>query len=153
MIKKQTLLVGIICFSTVIFWGTRAIFMRGYFTGISDGIINISCVFVSKTYTGNYYKKLKCDKLSDKLCGCVEKYAISKLVQPQPKEGHLQCNNVIYVYMCVLLEKCFCVLYYCPNVLACKCLMYADLYRYWLSKVSCISEKILNVSKNNQMTI
>ena len=66
--------------STIIFWGLQFVFQYGHSSIICDANINISCLFLSLGYTSNYYEKLKCDNLSDKLCGCVERYAISKLI-------------------------------------------------------------------------
>ena len=95
-IKKQTLLVGVICMSTVIFWGIRGIFLYGYFSTICDGVVNISCIFLSLGYTNNYYEKLRCNKLSDRLCGCVERYAIYKLIDKANAIGQCQPEVVIY---------------------------------------------------------
>ena len=78
--KKQTLLVGIVCFSTVMFWSLFAILVYCVFCAICDAIVNILCIFLSLGYTTSYCEKLICNKLSNKLYGCVERYAISKLI-------------------------------------------------------------------------
>ena len=80
VIKKQTLLVGIICLSTITFWGIHSLFLYGYFCLICDAVVNISCIFLSLVFTKDFYERLGCERLSDKCCGCVERYAIVKVM-------------------------------------------------------------------------
>lgn len=80
VIKKQTLMVGIICLSTITFWGIHSVFLYGYVCLICDAIINISCIFLSLVFNKDYYDKIGCDGLSNRCCGCVERYAISKVI-------------------------------------------------------------------------
>ena len=91
--KKQTLLVAITSMSTIIFWVLQFMFQYGYFCILCDSIINISCIFLSLGYTSNYYSKCKCDKLSDKSCGCVERYVISKVNNKRSDPEIKQWNN------------------------------------------------------------
>ena len=77
--KKQTLLYGIIWSSSILNWALNPILCYGYFCFVWDANTNISCIFLSLGYTKDFYSKLKCDKFSEKLCGCVERYVISKL--------------------------------------------------------------------------
>ena len=81
VIKKQTLMVGIICLSTITFWGIHSLYLYGYVCLMCDAIINISCIFLSLVFTKDYYVKLGCERLSEKCCGCVERYAISKVME------------------------------------------------------------------------
>ena len=69
LIRKQSVLTGIVSISSLLFWGIQTITNMGSLFFLIDIIINVSCVYLSVTWSKQYYNKC-CSKLECCCCCC-----------------------------------------------------------------------------------
>ena len=71
LIRKQSVLTGIVALSSFTSWTLQVIYEKGSIFILTDIIINVSCVYLSVTFTKKWYKYSCCKRL-EYCCHCCE---------------------------------------------------------------------------------
>lgn len=69
LIRKQSVLTGVVSISSCTFWVLQLLFDKGSIFFLTDIIVNVTCVYLSVTWSKQYYNKF-CSKLECCCCCC-----------------------------------------------------------------------------------
>eukprot|EP01083_Nonionella_stella_P076450 208321_1 len=101
LIRKQSILTGVVSVSLFLFWTLQSIFDKGSIFILIDILINVTCVYLSVSWSKNCYRKL-CYRFSRCCCWCCEDCIETKvakelaiMAKQQRKERELRVGAVV----------------------------------------------------------